>query len=726
MNLHPKQAQAFLSDSKITICTAGVQSGKTTVATFWMLRQMQKWHGKDHAFIIACPTYRIMQQSTLPTFLKYAHNFGTYKKGDEQFILHSGAPIYFRTSTNPWSIEGIQNVRAIWCDEAGMMPYTFWVNAEGRVARTGAPIICTTTPYGMNWPYTHLIKPAKEGLRPDVSHYEWISVENPSFPREEYDRQRQILDPRTFRRKYMGISERMEGLVYELPSDVEADPISLPKQGRNFAGVDWGFTEGHEFAVVVRRIALDGFRYEIDEFKASGMDPNQQIEICRQKHKLYNIELFLCDPSRPDMIAALNKAGIPARGFHVGVEAYKPLIAGITEHTALIRSGRYKILKGKLPNLMDEYETYHWPETAEDKPAKEAPVKMNDHILDCLTSDSLISTSRGEIPICDIKRGDLCHTRLGLRRVTDAWSVGIRPCLRLSFSNGSELQCTANHLIYTLNRGWTAAECLTYDDILWTQNESTSMVLPISAIRNRSVEALGFILCAARTTIQKGLDIIIEIFIDPFMALSQKDLSFITRMETLSIMPSKTWRPFAPKNICRTTAKRCFQSLERWKNNASIWIKSGILPLDGTDLKRVESGIRNMHRFWHRLLDRKPRTNVINAENPTRLRPPPFVQDWRSTVTTDAKTKRATGDIVTLVCRSEIGSHEVWDMTVEEAHEFYANGVLVHNCARMLTVGTMNIKIKAPAEPYMSRTGIKVDRFDPRKKSRATKRWDSF
>lgn len=33
---------------------------------------------------------------------------------------------------------------------------------------------------------------------------------------------------------------------------------------------------------------------------------------------------------------------------------------------------------------------------------------------------------------------------------------------------------------------------------------------------------------------------------------------------------------------------------------------------------------------------------------------------------------------------TEAGFEDVYDLTVEEAHEFFANGILVHNCADSL------------------------------------------
>lgn len=382
ISLHRKQGEAFESNSKITLCCSGIQGGKSTVGALWALKNSFGWDNGDAA-IIAAPTYKILNQSTLPTWLRYAGRFGHYNKADQEFIFHDGFKAYIRTSTEPDSIEGIQNVRWIWGDEAGKLKYQFWINAEGRAARTNAPLFLTTTPYGLNWLYQSLIKPFKDGERSDIAYFEWLSIDNPSFPKEEYERQRLILDARTFRRKYMGLHERMEGLVYELSSDHRMRSISLPPNTRYFASVDWGHSEGHEFAISVRGITLDGFQYAVDEFKQAGLDPNQQVEACRAKKSIWNIELFGCDPSRPDMISLLNKTGCRAMGFHEGQENYKPLIAGITLHTALLRSGKYRLFEDRVPHMCDEYETYHWPEFQEDKIAKEEPVKMNDHLMDC-------------------------------------------------------------------------------------------------------------------------------------------------------------------------------------------------------------------------------------------------------------------------------------------------------------------------------------------------------
>jgi PBSX family phage terminase large subunit len=382
LEFHPKQGMAWKSEKKITLCCSGIQGGKTTVGALWLLRQVSQFPGPGDHFIIGAPTHKILNQSTLPSFLKWARGKGEHKKADSEFHFRNGAKAFIRTSTDPDSIEGIQDVRAIWLDEAGKCKYNFWINAEGRVARTKGKIFCTTTPYAMNWPYKHLIKPYQAGKREDVAYYEWLSIDNPTFPRSEYERQRLIMDPQTFQRKYMGMHTRMQGLVYEITDQNRCAPFKLPEGTYYFGGVDWGYSEGHEFALTLRGITPDGFRYGVDEFKKSGMDPNQQIDLLEAKWRTYNVKQFYADPARPDLIALAQKRKIPISAFQLGNENYKQIVPGIQAHNQLIRSGYYKIFEGRMPKTEDEYETYHWPETEEGDQPKEVPVKFDDHLMD--------------------------------------------------------------------------------------------------------------------------------------------------------------------------------------------------------------------------------------------------------------------------------------------------------------------------------------------------------
>jgi ribonucleoside-diphosphate reductase alpha chain len=68
--------------------------------------------------------------------------------------------------------------------------------------------------------------------------------------------------------------------------------------------------------------------------------------------------------------------------------------------------------------------------------------------------------------------------------------TGYAPILRLRFANGQELRCTPNHRIWTLNRGWVAAEKLTQDDRVFLNDSPTPAVEASWALLEK-VEALA-------------------------------------------------------------------------------------------------------------------------------------------------------------------------------------------------------------------------------------------
>lgn len=373
MNLHPKQGKVFLSDAKVTLAASGIQGGKTSVGAFWSIRQSTKCKKDDHA-IIAAPTYKILNQSTLPTFLKYAASFGTYKKADQEFHFKNGLIAYIRTGTDPFSVEGIQDVRWVWLDEAGKCKSAFWTNLEGRAARTNAPILCTTTPYALNWPYTELIRPLKRGERDDVAYYSWPSVDNPSFPLEHYERQRSLLDSVTFAMKYGGEHQKKVGLIHPLDDSFIVEPYKLPESTQYYAGLDWGFT--NPMALVIRGITPEGQDIQVSEFYESGVYPDEISFIIKKKVDLYGIKMIVADPADPGKIAMLQKYGLPVMAGNNDIPA------GLDAHNQIIRAGRYRIFK-TCKHTIDEYETYSWKESDdEDKDTKEEPIKKKNHAMD--------------------------------------------------------------------------------------------------------------------------------------------------------------------------------------------------------------------------------------------------------------------------------------------------------------------------------------------------------
>lgn len=372
--LHEFQEKAFTSSKRIICIAAGIQSGKTTTGSLWTMHKAAASLPGDN-IIICAPTYKILMQATLPKFLSVFKNFGKYHKVDSVFEMRNGVTIYIRSLTDPNAMEGITDVAAIWLDEGGLISRYAWENVEGRSAFRQAPIFISTTPYALNWLF-RMWEDWKSGKRDDVEFVQFTSKQNPYFPDAEFYRQQKLLDPRRFQMKYMGEFGKMEGLVYPNIALVASRP--LPEETQFYAGVDWGYT--NPLAISIRALTPDGYHYRVAEYYKSGMMEEEIVRVCQSRKQLYNIKLFICDPSSPRYIEALNRGGCTAIGGD------NNLRLGIDRHSQLMRTEKFFIFKDENPMGIDEYNTYHYPEIKDykiDEDTKEPePVKANDHGCD--------------------------------------------------------------------------------------------------------------------------------------------------------------------------------------------------------------------------------------------------------------------------------------------------------------------------------------------------------
>ena len=223
IRLHSFQEKAFLSQKKVVINAAGIQSGKTTTGGIWINHRSTQIAPTDN-LIIAAPTYKILMQATLPRYLGYTKGMGTYHKVDSLFKYNHGPTVFIRSLTDPNAMEGITDVEGIWLDEGGLISKYAYENVEGRAAFRNCQIMVTTTPYSLNWMF-QMWKEWKAGKRDDVDFFNYRSIDNPYFPKAEYERQKRILDPIRFAMKYDGHFGKMEGLVYPDVKFIKAIPL---------------------------------------------------------------------------------------------------------------------------------------------------------------------------------------------------------------------------------------------------------------------------------------------------------------------------------------------------------------------------------------------------------------------------------------------------------------------------------------------------------------------
>ncbi len=372
--LHKYQEKAFLSQKHITCMVAGIQSGKTMTGGIFLGSHAARLRPYEN-LIMCAPTYKILNQATLPTFLKMFGHCGEYRKADAEFLVHGGGKIFVRSLTDPNSMEGITDVKAVWLDEGGLISRYAWENVTGRAAFRQAPVLVTTTPYALNWLYV-MWKEWTAGQRDDVDFVQFRSIDNPFFPQAEFERQKRTLDSRRFKMKYEGQFGKMEGLVYEQINLCKAK--DLPSGTKFYGGLDWGYT--NPFALSVRAFTPYGEHYRISEFYKSGLIMDEIVDIVRARRDMFGIELFIGDPSSPASIEALNRAGLPC------IPGDNRVRAGTDLQIKMIKEERFFIFEDENPMGIDEYNSHHYPEPKDykiDENQKEQePVDSHNHGID--------------------------------------------------------------------------------------------------------------------------------------------------------------------------------------------------------------------------------------------------------------------------------------------------------------------------------------------------------
>lgn len=389
-----KQQQLIFSDFDETYAITGIQWAKTTSGAWWMKRHMFQNPGPGNNFIITAPTYKILQQSTLPAFLKIMDGFGEYKAGNAEFHAKGGATVFMRTGTEPDSVVGITDVRALWGDEAGKYTLYFYENLVSRASFRRAPKLFTTTPYTMNWLYKQILKPYRQGLLKDTLIIQAKSCDNPYFPMEEYERRRKSMDPRRFNAIYNGEFEKMQGLVYSC-FDEElhlCEPCELPMGTKYYAGVDWGTT--HPFVILVRAVTPDGRYFQVSEYYRTGHTVMDMVLAAKKLKQVWGIGTFFCDPSQPGYIEEFNRHGLTAVG------ADNDIRRGVDLTFALIKENKLKFFKGTCPHTLDEIETYHYGEPKDlgpdDADKEQKPVDQDNHAMDAMRYVTMGTYHTGE------------------------------------------------------------------------------------------------------------------------------------------------------------------------------------------------------------------------------------------------------------------------------------------------------------------------------------------
>ncbi len=526
-----------------------------------------------------------------------------------------------------------------------------------------------------------------------------------------------------------------EGLVYENWTEEMFDIKEIVEQPgiQLVYGLDFGFSISYNAFVAV---AIDVNKRELwvfDEMYERGMTNLQLAKrICNMG---YGREVIWADSASPLNISELSQGLVEEvvdENGNVSVVRWAlPNIRPVVKGPDSLQNGIQRLQTFKMhihstcTNTIIELQNYCYDKNKEGE-FIDRPIKEFDH---CLVAGTMVETDHGSVPIENVRPGDMVLTHLGYRKVLAAGITRPEPTeiWRVTFEDGTILEGTDDHKIMT-TQGYKKLGCLTIrDKVVQYQGNlpNTSTVSVSNTMEYTGTEApmqkQGISACIIGQGPTQNPISCTDISGRNTTALSLRDaististaipITTTSPISNASLVPSMYGNTLSQKNKGKHGARSC--SISNLRNNADAG--HGTLP------KRAMNGMFNTEKGLQRQSSlsnlsvntavgsiwQNPTGAIASVQMPANQQPvdPPesitriaFVQcvERLSQSTNTAKQNTAPKNAVQYPdlrsiaeeCRllsvakvEKTGRYEyVYDLTVDEAHDFFADCILVSNC----------------------------------------------
>ena len=311
----------------------------------------------------------------------------------------------------------------------------------------------------------------------------------------------------------------------------------------------------------------------------------------------------------------------------------------------------------------------------------------------CVPASTRLLTWDGYKKIVDVKIGDKVLTHEGTYQVvTDCIDNGVKPTFKVTLSNGMTLTCTANHPFYT-TEGWVRCEDLVADNVyVYGEKEVWKDAVGFDGYKVSSwgsvVGKRGFEVKPLTPNISGR-----PCGIDTYTAPHKKTRKGVGRLvceafnggdSNLEVrhLDGNSWNNNAENLVFGTSAENSAD----WKLHGSCGLVAKVVRKltdeDVSEIKRLVSldGKRGAHgrvaktfnvsrEHVRDICSGKKRSEVLNTTTK-------FVQSF----------KTAKVISVEYVC-----DQPTFDITVEDAHSYVAEGIVVHNTNRYRHIGVCNV-----------------------------------
>jgi hypothetical protein len=275
-----------------------------------------------------------------------------------------------------------------------------------RVEKRKGRVLAPTTPKGMNWLYHGFRVPSLHTIngRPnelyDPAFWSVVVSADPDlgdlyepgvYDAEYIARAKRLLPRPIYLEQVGGDFASYAGLIYEFDPNLHTcDPFPIPEEWPTIVGWDHG--ADNPTAILIGSIAPDWTHYWWGEIYRSGLSASEYAILLRHTLGIRKPIAISVDPSAKQVRIELLRIGVTTQIPHD-----KNVDARIVRTTSLMREGKWKIVKGRCPNMQQEIGGWEWDE---DHPGRPRP-HQKCHALDAMGYAVLSNVSLPEAEVKD-------------------------------------------------------------------------------------------------------------------------------------------------------------------------------------------------------------------------------------------------------------------------------------------------------------------------------------
>lgn len=286
-------------------------------------------------------------------------------RGAMTFEFPNGSLVEFKSSDDPQSLRGA-GLDILWMDEAAFIRSEEpWQVMRPALSDKKGLLITTTTPDGKNWFYEEFWN--KDSMKdPNQGRVEYRSIDNPYFPKSEWEYTKQRYHPLLFAQEYMAAFDSMAGrdlagewLHYYSEDDLPRNSDGTLQKLRKYVGVDPAVSmsgRGDRFVISVVGVSDSNQVYLIEQYAAK-IPFVDQLEKIQEFHLKHRPEIIGIESNAYQAALVQQAERLPSMPPIVPIFAKGKKFERIMAMSPLFRIGKV-LIKAEHKDFIDEWINY--------------------------------------------------------------------------------------------------------------------------------------------------------------------------------------------------------------------------------------------------------------------------------------------------------------------------------------------------------------------------------